>query len=549
MTFRFLLLAVLFVVGCSKRTEEAFIVGTPGQDGITPTITTLPIGHVPCTNGGFSITVGSNTAFACNGNNGSDGYSIVSKIEAGLGCAAGGNRIFIGLDVNRNGVYDAGDTPQNDFLICNGQDGASATVTNLAPGIECPNGGVAVAVGSNTSNICNGSDGQIGPQGPQGVAGQDGKTVSVEVIDYNGAFVTGCGYQTNTSNTPVSGKKIIFFINNDSTPNQYNSGSDTKLAEYTMCNAKDGLNGTNGDSVSVVDASVANCPNGGITLTVNSVSKHICNGLDGVDGLDGLSGPQGAPGQNGSDGKSAYEIAVENGFVGSVSDWLTSLHGADGSPGLTGPAGPIGPQGPAGTAGVGNVHPIPLCPGDQAAFPEYGLVIGDSIYAVYYGTIDGSLQGFLAKLTPGTYRTTNGTPACQFTVSNCNNGNQCINGNQVTNVNVGGLVVNMGSPSNSTHSYNVKFTITNNNSFTTGAFRIQFDIPSNVNTITCSGAVNSPTISRVGNTVKITPNGHHTFWNINPGDTSGEVTCQIERPYVNGGYGDNDLLNYSAELL
>ena len=31
--------------------------------------------------------------------------------------------------------------------------------------------------------------------------------------------------------------------------------------------------------------------------------------------------------------KSAYEIAVENGFTGTESDWLKSLHGADGSDG------------------------------------------------------------------------------------------------------------------------------------------------------------------------------------------------------------------------
>lgn len=34
--------------------------------------------------------------------------------------------------------------------------------------------------------------------------------------------------------------------------------------------------------------------------------------------------------QDGSDGKSAYEIALDNGFRGSESEWLLSLHGADG---------------------------------------------------------------------------------------------------------------------------------------------------------------------------------------------------------------------------
>lgn len=37
------------------------------------------------------------------------------------------------------------------------------------------------------------------------------------------------------------------------------------------------------------------------------------------------------PGLPGKDGKSAYEVAVEQGFVGTVDEWLESLHGQNGS--------------------------------------------------------------------------------------------------------------------------------------------------------------------------------------------------------------------------
>lgn len=37
----------------------------------------------------------------------------------------------------------------------------------------------------------------------------------------------------------------------------------------------------------------------------------------------------------GADGKSAYEIAVANGFTGTESDWLASLKGADAEPQFT----------------------------------------------------------------------------------------------------------------------------------------------------------------------------------------------------------------------
>ena len=41
----------------------------------------------------------------------------------------------------------------------------------------------------------------------------------------------------------------------------------------------------------------------------------------------------GAGGIKGEDGKSAYQIAVENGFAGTVEEWLTSLKGVKGDPG------------------------------------------------------------------------------------------------------------------------------------------------------------------------------------------------------------------------
>ncbi len=44
-------------------------------------------------------------------------------------------------------------------------------------------------------------------------------------------------------------------------------------------------------------------------------------------------------------GKSAYDVAVQQGFVGNVDDWLLSLRGPKGPKGDAGPEGPQGPQG------------------------------------------------------------------------------------------------------------------------------------------------------------------------------------------------------------
>ena len=56
----------------------------------------------------------------------------------------------------------------------------------------------------------------------------------------------------------------------------------------------------------------------------------------------------------GDPGKSAYEIAVEQGFVGTEEEWLESLKGQDGA---QGPQGPQGPQGEPGVSG-GMLFPV-----------------------------------------------------------------------------------------------------------------------------------------------------------------------------------------------
>ena len=67
------------------------------------------------------------------------------------------------------------------------------------------------------------------------------------------------------------------------------------------------------------------------------------DGLPGTNGIDGAKGDQGIPGAtgqpgidgtdgvNGFDGKSAYQVAVANGFSGTELQWLASLRGQDGA--------------------------------------------------------------------------------------------------------------------------------------------------------------------------------------------------------------------------
>ena len=73
-----------------------------------------------------------------------------------------------------------------------------------------------------------------------------------------------------------------------------------------------------------------------------TTTYEVTNGADGSNGRDGINGTNGKDGingTNGENGKSAYEIAKDNGFVGSEDDWLDSLKGEKGDNGSNGANG------------------------------------------------------------------------------------------------------------------------------------------------------------------------------------------------------------------
>ena len=56
--------------------------------------------------------------------------------------------------------------------------------------------------------------------------------------------------------------------------------------------------------------------------------------LTALKGADGRTPEKGVDYSDGVDGKSAYQIAVDNGFIGTEAEWLASLRGADGKDGV-----------------------------------------------------------------------------------------------------------------------------------------------------------------------------------------------------------------------
>ena len=102
-------------------------------------------------------------------------------------------------------------------------------------------------------------------------------------------------------------------------------------------------------------------------------------------------------GVNGKDGLSAYEIAVKNGFVGTVSDWLESLKGADGLPGKDGIDGKNGRDGVDGKNGTNGKDSGDGVDGQNGAHGENGLSAYElTVQDRYTGTVEewlSSLKG------------------------------------------------------------------------------------------------------------------------------------------------------------
>ena len=92
-------------------------------------------------------------------------------------------------------------------------------------------------------------------------------------------------------------------------------------------------------------------------------------------------------GANGKDGRSAYEIAIENGFVGTAAEWLESLKGRDGidgkdgKDGLPGKDGTNGKDGKDGRDGKDGVSP------DLKNYPDT-----DAVKALVQATVQPLLQ-------------------------------------------------------------------------------------------------------------------------------------------------------------
>lgn len=281
--------------------------------------------------------------------------------------------------------------------------------------------------------------------------------------------------------------------------NRNGQHDDEEIAAFlgVVCNGDTGAAGNNGaDGIAGVNGV------DGATGAIGPIGPQGAQGIAGIDGIDGLPGAQGIQGTQGVPGPIGPQ-----GTPGPA--------GAIGATGPTGPQGEPGAQGLRGLPGtsgntISGATPVQLCPTDNATFPEFGFVIGDSIYAVYYGKVNGVLNSFLARLSAGSYVTTNDDTPCAFTVSYAN-GHSYINGNQVDPTIVSASAISFVSQAISTDNYNcyVDLTLKNNSSYTLSNFAIDVTLSISGQVVTNSyfltGASGSSSGS--GNTRTFTTSG------------------------------------------
>ena len=104
--------------------------------------------------------------------------------------------------------------------------------------------------------------------------------------------------------------------------------------------------------------------------------------LKGDKGEKGNTGAKGNPGQDGADGKSAYVIAVEHGYEDSEEKWLLSLKGEKGDTGERGEKGEKGDPGDRGLQGV---------PGEKGEKGDAGVAGKDGFSPIANVVKDGSV--------------------------------------------------------------------------------------------------------------------------------------------------------------
>lgn len=178
-------------------------------------------------------------------------------------------------------------------------------------------------------------------RGPQGIKGETGEGFEIQKTY---ASISAMNADFNNPNVPEGA--FVMIASDVSDPDNaklYIKGE----SAFVFISDLSGAQGIEGKRGPQGEQGVRGLPGVGVaSATVNAQDHLVLTLTDGTPidagSVIGPQGATGAAGLDGSDGKSAYEIAVDNGFVGTEAQWLASLVGATGATGDTGDTGPQG---------------------------------------------------------------------------------------------------------------------------------------------------------------------------------------------------------------
>ncbi len=220
-------------------------------------------------------------------------------------CPSGGVTVEAGLDRNGNGLLDA-DEERSAQHSCRGDNDHDRNLTTLVAvraepaGRNCPAGGYKVMVGpdSNRNGVLDAAEVKStvyvchGTNGRNGTNGTNGLNSLVSIINEPAAAACASGGFKMTSGLDRNGNDVL--------------DSNEVITTSFVCHGSSGSNGSNGlnSLVSIVtEPAGGNCANGGSRMTSGldrnannmldadevGTTTYVCNGVDGRNGTDGLT--------------------------------------------------------------------------------------------------------------------------------------------------------------------------------------------------------------------------------------------------------------------
>lgn len=247
-----------------------------------------------CEEGGAKLSVGDETPiYVCNG---------ASTIKRGS--------VAPGADCAEGGIYLQVPPSTQSYFICNGVTGASGQ--DGAPGADGEDGedGLDVVVlGEQNGGNC--AEGGVSIQAPNGVAhyvcnGADGESVTMRnlAVGSTDCVLGGVEFQIGTAPAThacngaegAPGQSVVLSqVNTGSTECPY-GGVSAQVATTPptpiayVCNGAPGATGAAGESVKLDTPTSQQCPQGGVSFQVGTGAvQYVCNGSSGPVGAAGRS--------------------------------------------------------------------------------------------------------------------------------------------------------------------------------------------------------------------------------------------------------------------